>query len=373
MPSLGSFLTIFQVGLVPIHAHTVGWDGYSVSSLGESLVFQDRNKGLYANSMRKTQPKNLTITLQLYHDGAFSANHFANSLTSQIGMVVPIIAYERATDNVEMRSGCCAKCGGCCPCSLIWLMTLGRITQVNAKASTDTNYAIEISLEMLDYWQPYNRFLWEWSNVDVLGNPYKTAEPTFGYYPSCDSVFRRHCSMFRKRLYGNTSFLYEDTYYTRIHSELAPNSVDTGYATPMSAVDAIHYIRPDVRYFNAPPMSIYLFDNLDSAAGIGEIQIKSQEIFDEETSLVSVDFSALSALALANAVALTPSDKLIVGEVANGARVIRNGDTILNAASVVTRNNGDFAGQLSPQRNRIETDISGTGARLGMIHTYRRI
>lgn len=372
---------IYQIGNVPIHAHVNAYTQMSYTGRGKSEDLQDSYRVLLVSAPRRVEPRTERYSLTLYNNGMWSEAQTVQRLLTISNQHVDVIAYELVGTNgqaVDDSLKCaCAVCE-CCPCEMLWLHNVGRMTRL--EVTGDDNDAITLSLEVEfgSYWKPVNRMLWDWRSdgaSSIYGREFSNSRlEAIAQYPTCDDVFSyKRCRMFYKTQYNDTSFLYDPFWLTELHCNHRPDYPDTGHVTNWNKEDTKTFVNIEPHRWSAPPISLYLFKGFKNLTTTSKLTITRQEVFRTLNELVTIDWSVVNAIADDEDISIAPKrDIFVLGDVRSFAYVMRGNDILFYASSAVTYNGlGDFPGMLSPGTNIVFAEPKK--AVLAQHHYYRRL
>ena len=365
-------LNIFQIGDVRLHLHVDRWHGESLSAQGKSRNIQDSYRVLMPATPYQYAVTKLKISALLYNDGFYEESQFAQKIKSLVGLETDIIAYRQLGGSADVDL--CCQCF-CCDCNLMWMHTLGRITNIKIEAAEFHTYTLKLDLELQPTWTPLNRALFRWEHLgtsrthtEALVEPYLDEITS---YPDCEGLFDgAGCFYWRRRSILSFGTLYDPALFTNLHIATDP---PTGYATDWNTLKDHAYVSCRPEYFGMAPLSVYAFDNLATASGTATISVRHPiNIVNEITHRTQIDVQSVKDMALLKGIALVDTDILVVGDVKNGGFVVRNDQIVANVAPAISRNGGQWPGMLTPGRNLVEVKPP-TGGRWAMNHTFRSL
>ena len=142
------------------------------------------------------------------------------------------------------------------------------------------------------------------------------------------------------------------------------------YATDWALDTAIrHRVNVDKLRWSADPLSLYLFKNLTGATTV-TIEVEHDDgDWRRSTTTTTITVSTISAAMTAAGYTLADTDILVLGHVTNGAFIMRDGSPLLYVADLISRDDGDYFGQIYRGNNIIKV----RGATFAQHHVFRRI
>jgi len=364
---------IFQIGDVRFHLHVDDWHGESLQSIGKSAPIQDSYRVLMPSTRYKYQSTSYKISALLYNDGIYEESQYLQKLKSLEGLETDVIAYRQIGGGANVHQ--CCQCF-CCGCRLMWLHTSGRVVDIKVTAENFRVYRVTIDLEVQPTWIPLNRALFRWNrqgasqtNTEFLTEPFE--DQVEDNYPNCDELYNQgDCYYWRRRSILSYGDLYNPELFTYLHQNTDPQ---TGVATDWKTTSDRVYVTCRPEYWGMAPLSIYVFDMLDSSNGKILIDVRHPiNIVNEISRRTEVDITTVKQLAFASGISIVDTDLLVIGNVQDGGFIVRNGEIVVYVAPAIVRNGDDWPGMLEPGRNVVEVYPPVDG-RWAMNHTFRSL
>jgi len=361
--------TIAQIGDLPLHMHLSEWHGRELSAQGKSYELTTSYRAAIAHNPYIPEMQDVSLKVVIYAVHGLSVSHLRNLLERLLGRHLDIFAYEMI--------GCQDDFGYCCCqygyADLLWLKTVGRLTDVRLNSSDFRFLTGRIDLELHSYWTPVSTAIWKIGSKDYA-TPAFTDDETIAApyedhitpYPGPEKWLRTKTlqSWYSLRPVDR-SFVYDPDYGVALCNKHDPNLPRCRYASTWAVCPggnppsyAVFATQPR---WSAPPSSLYMFKGFENGdTDLLTIEVRREdEIWDIAQTTTTIDVGEIDDLMTTAGYTLATTDVIVVGDVLQQPGfVLRAGEKLVFIGSAVTRDGGMWPGQLAPGYNRIVIDSS---------------
>jgi hypothetical protein len=365
-------LQLVQIGDIALYGHLAEMPLPELAARGGGEELLDSYRVLIPHAPNVVESRKWTIKLEVYAAHGRSRAQLINQLSGLINRVTDFIAVEFIDNDSDAldRYPRFAASGT----SALWLHNRGRIRDVQADGD-GTNHDVRLSLELFTFWQPLNPAIWVMKRRnEALPRIFRQAsfnpDEDIVALPEPKTFFQLDVPYsFQKRIYEDQGFHYDPAYFIALVAQHDHDLPIVRYASDWQVdIANAHYIQVDKARWSAPPLSLYLFKNMTSASEFTIRVEHEHEVWDIQETITSIDVAAIDSAMTDAGYTLLDTDILVVGDVENGAFILRDGVQLIHVADAISRSGGDWPGQIQPGYN-IVTVRGGTFAQH---HTFRR-
>ncbi len=366
-------LQLVQVGDLALYGHLTESEMPDLEARGQGEELLGSYRTLIPHAPMVVETRKWNIRGVVYATHGRSRAQIINQLNALANRITDVIAVEfidNDSDALAPYPKFAASGTGA-----LWLHNRGRIRDISI-GGEGVNLDLRISLELFAFWQALNPAIWIMKRRnEAVPRLFRKAafnpESDIVALPEAKTFFQQDVPYsFQKRIYEDQTFHYDPDYFMALQAQHDRDLPVLRYASDWDvSVATAHHIFIDKARWSAPPLSIYLFKNMTSASTFTIRVEYESEIWELAEQTTSIDVSAIDTAMTDEGYTLADTDILVVGDVENGAFILRDGEKLLHVADAVSRSGGDWAGQLQPGYN-IVTVQGGTYAQH---HVYRRL
>lgn len=371
---VGEVLNIVQLGDVAIQQHAAPYPESRLRTKGKAEQALDSYRVILPHNPGIPEVREYRIETVIYASYQRSTSHLYHSLMRLLNRVTDIIGLEIIGPGHTnwMQPPVIQPDRE----YSMWYHNRGRITDLSPKSENAQSLELRIELETYSFWQPLNPAIWYAATRDVAVPAFNEraafSSSEISDLPRAERFYDSHHPMaFQKKIYADTSFHYNPTYFTELTAQQDDDLPRTRYTADWDGGN-YHAIFVDPERWSASPLSIYLFQNLVTVGTSFNIEVTHEgDIWSRHTDNTEIDFDELDAAVTDAGFTLLDTDILVIGDVDGHAFMLRDGAFLCHVASAMYRTGGAWPGQLYPGLN--EVNIHADGSSHAQHHIFRRL
>jgi len=369
-------IRLFQIGHVRLTHTMFPSDQYDlvyaprISALGQSQDMSWTPNKRLSFGGRGFKSESFTIREVLINNSRYMADQRKAKFDQLIGLpVVDFIAYIPLNECAEWDI--LGNYDALYDAGVLWVYNTGYIKSVKPDHK---NHSIEIECEVQNFWEPINRFLWQFTPTPG-GMAFSSEDGTLSALPITYNDFTFAADwMWSRKFYENAFYLFDPDIWETWHTELPEGYPITGWGTNWTTETAFSFTNPFSGLFAGLSRSLYQWTGLPDGGSIILSVTHGENLWNTRTSIASLHLGILNTdLNDAGYTGLLDDDILVVANYNQYNSFVLRDNVIITEVYPRWNYNSPLLGSTGMGNNILSLTYPIEGVLSAQLHNFRII